>query len=574
MQRGFTSKSSPLFCALIIEEFIRETTGKKGTSYTAYLDAKTAFDVVYHNSLLRKLYHMGIGGGLWTILQSFYENAGSMVKWMGSTSETFSIEQGVRQGGILSADLYKVYINQLLDRLYTCGFGATIGEIICNAPTCADDLSTLSSTTQELQMLCSIASDYSNMERYELQPAKSVVLPYSSKRSKSTEDPCIILGDQQMPNVDKTTHVGVVRTRDNSPNSAIDENLQKARRTLYSLMSAGLHGENGLDPETCIHLFRTYVLPVMTYGLEVYLPSLKEIRPLEIFMKKVLKQILSISTTAADPAPYILSGLVPVEALIHLRALSLFGNIALLDDTSIEKRLAYRQLTIHGQSGNSWFASISILLVKYGLPHPMDILKDSFTKQQWKARTTKAVYSYWQKLIKEQAETYSTLEYLSAVHYQPGKVHPLVRISDTQTPLREAGRLAVKTKLVTGTYSLQSTRAAFNNLSVDPTCLFCKADPETVEHFILDCPELQSVRDPVIANISNACGNIINFTSCSKRDKLQVVLDIYSIVPYLPRKVLDSLSEADRHCRRLCYALHIERTKRLAKLPTRKRHGL
>ena len=103
---------------------------------------------------------MGIGGGLWTILQSFYENAGSRVKWMGSTSETFSIEQGVRQGGILSADLYKVYINQLLDRLYTCGFGATIGEIICNAPTCADDLSTLNSTTQELQMLCSIASDY------------------------------------------------------------------------------------------------------------------------------------------------------------------------------------------------------------------------------------------------------------------------------------------------------------------------------------------------------------------------------------------------------------------------------
>ena len=42
LQRGFTSKSSPLFCALIIEEFIRETPGKKGTSYTAYLDAKTA----------------------------------------------------------------------------------------------------------------------------------------------------------------------------------------------------------------------------------------------------------------------------------------------------------------------------------------------------------------------------------------------------------------------------------------------------------------------------------------------------------------------------------------------------
>ena len=101
-------------------------------------------------------------------------------------------------------------------------------------------------------------------------------------------------------------------------------------------------------------------------------------------------------------------------------------------------------------------------VLKYGLPNPMDILKDSFTKPQWKVKTTKAFYSYWANLIKEQAETYSTLQFLSAVHYQPGKVHPLIRISDTQTQNREVGRLAVKTKLVTGTYSLQSTRAAFN----------------------------------------------------------------------------------------------------------------
>ena len=248
MQRGFTCGSSPLFCALIIEEFIRETTGKKGTSLTAYLDAKTAFDVVYHNSLLRKLYHMGIGGGLWNILNSFYENAGSVVKWMGAASAEFSVQQGVRQGGILSADLYKVYINQLLDRLYLSGFGAMLGDIICNAPTCADDLSTLSDSSKELQMLCSIANDYSNMERYELQPTKSVVLPYIPKKSKHRDDPVILLGDQQMPVVNKTTHVGVVRTSDNSPTTAIDENLQKARRTLYSLMSAGLHGEKRIGP--------------------------------------------------------------------------------------------------------------------------------------------------------------------------------------------------------------------------------------------------------------------------------------------------------------------------------------
>jgi outer membrane protein TolC len=55
----------------------------------------------------------------------------------------------------------------------------------------------------------------------------------------------------------------------------VSNNLAKARRTLYSLFGAGLHGENGLDPLTIIHLYRTYVLPVLLYRLELLLPSRK-----------------------------------------------------------------------------------------------------------------------------------------------------------------------------------------------------------------------------------------------------------------------------------------------------------
>ncbi|MEW8547184.1 MAG: hypothetical protein AB2693_27040, partial [Candidatus Thiodiazotropha sp.] len=31
---------------------------------------------------------------------------------------------------------------------------------------------------------------------------------------------------------------------------SVQENIKKARRTIHSLMGAGLHGENGLDPDT------------------------------------------------------------------------------------------------------------------------------------------------------------------------------------------------------------------------------------------------------------------------------------------------------------------------------------
>ena len=76
-----------------------------------------------------------------------------------------------------------------------------------------------------------------------------------------------------MPTVDKTMHVGICRSADSDEND-VTENI-KNRRTMYSLMSAGLHGENGLDPETSLHLYQTYVLPVLLYGMEVILPHQK-----------------------------------------------------------------------------------------------------------------------------------------------------------------------------------------------------------------------------------------------------------------------------------------------------------
>ncbi|KAK3109204.1 hypothetical protein FSP39_025480 [Pinctada imbricata] len=213
LQRGFTAKSSPLNCALIIEEFIRESRDLKKETFVALLDAKAAFDVVNHHSLLRKLYNYGVDGSLWNLVCDFHNNAVSAVKWNGQLSDTFNVTQGVRQGGILSADLYKLYINDLLNRMQDSQIGGKVGNIPCSAPTCADDMSNLSNTEGDLQTLCNIAHDYSTMEKYKLQPTKSVVLPVNTKQSKSKDISYTWkIGQSEMPIVDCATHVGLVRT--------------------------------------------------------------------------------------------------------------------------------------------------------------------------------------------------------------------------------------------------------------------------------------------------------------------------------------------------------------------------
>ena len=183
--------------------------------------------------------------------------------------------------GVLSTDLYKLYGNNLFERLQMPGVGAHIREISCVAPACADDLLLLSDRKDALQSLVNIAVDHSCLEHYLLQPVKSVLLEILlGLKAQDLADASITMKEQNMPMVQQTMHVGILRSA-NSQESAEEENIRKARRAIYGLMAAGHHGEKGLDQETSIQLIHTYVLPVLVYGLEVILTNRTFIDKLE-----------------------------------------------------------------------------------------------------------------------------------------------------------------------------------------------------------------------------------------------------------------------------------------------------
>ena len=105
---------------------------------------------------------------------------------------------------------------------------------------------------------------------------------------------------------------------------------------------------------------------------------------LEKQYKRLIKQILSVPTTVADSAIYLLSGALPIGALIHKRILSLFGNITRLSSESIEMRLAKRQLEIKTFKSHSWFIAVKKILIKYELHLPETLIENPPTKIQWK----------------------------------------------------------------------------------------------------------------------------------------------------------------------------------------------
>ena len=77
------------------------------------------------------------------------------------------------------------------------------------------------------------------------------------------------LNNCNMPIVTQASHIGIQKSENCSAKTIVTENIRKARRARYSLMGTGLHGKNDLDPETVMFMIRAFILPILTYGLEI-----------------------------------------------------------------------------------------------------------------------------------------------------------------------------------------------------------------------------------------------------------------------------------------------------------------
>ena len=173
----------------------------------------------------------------------------------------------------------------------------------------------------------------------------------------------------------------------------------------------------------------------------------------------------------------------------------------LLRSNSIERELTERQILLKDKNSQSWFVYVGPILSQYNLPSTIDLLNTQISKEAWKQTVHKHVSAYCVDKIKLEASENSSLKFLNTQNYKIGEVRYLWKNAGFNLmAIKKAG---FKAKLMTGTYVQQSTRAKFNQYSVDPTCPLCCDDTEDMIHFLLKCRSLSGTRDQFIEKISN-----------------------------------------------------------------------
>jgi hypothetical protein len=181
---------------------------------------------------------------------------------------------------------------------------------------------------------------------------------------------------------------------------------------------------------------------------------------------------------------------------MHIRALGLFNNVCRQAEDSSEKALARRQLIVKPDSSTSWFVGIKHLHRKYELKEAISYLDEPESKTKWTRTVKEAVYKKWVDKITSLIPLYKGLTFLTFENLEKGKIHPLFKVNCHTG--KDISRLSVKLKLLTGSYILQSKRIRMYKTETEATCLLCKEKEETMEHFILGCRCLETVRNPVL----------------------------------------------------------------------------
>src|SRR5260221_8582224 len=291
--------------------------------------------------------------------------------------------------------------------------GFHIGNINVAVPTCADDMLLMATSITELQLLLNLVTLYANEEHYVLHPVKSLVMPFNVTSKHGLDALAICspwtINGIPLPIENMLVHLGIQRGN-TLKCETVDHRILTARRTMYALMGAGFHGLNGLPVPTCLHLYQTYVLPRLTYGLETINLRKSELLALETFHRFALRCILGLPKRTAAPALYNLTGILPIEYLLDIKYLT---SLYFLLSTEVTREVILRQYVVKDSHSSSIILLFKDLLQRYDLPTIYDLTSTTLTKQEWKINVKRTVHTKASNELAGNASGFKTLRFLA-----------------------------------------------------------------------------------------------------------------------------------------------------------------
>ena len=322
----------------------------------------------------------GINGSVLTVIKNIYAEAKSCVKSDDEYSEFFTSNVGVRQGENLSPILFAIFLNDMKDHLahdmtglITIANEAKAMNLSENDINVflklfvllyADDTVIFSETAAGLQKGLSAMKLYCDRWKLKLNVKKCKVIIFS--RGKVRKVPDFHIGNDKIDVVSDFTYLGLKLNYNNRMHVAQKDLLDRATRAMYALLRKC--NVLMLPIDLIIDLFDKTVLPVMTYGCEIWGFDINE--ALLRLQLKFYKQVLKLRQSTPSLMIFGEIGKFPVTVSVKSRMLSFWLKLVTAQNGNTLSALVYRFLLsmyLSETYENKYLACIKTTLNEIGL---------------------------------------------------------------------------------------------------------------------------------------------------------------------------------------------------------------
>ena len=295
-------------------------------------------------------------------------------------SEAVPSEVGVRQGDILSPNLFNLFINDLPECLSDSADCPQLGNRSVKCLLYADDLVIFSHSLNGLQIQLDQLSAYCKNWGLEINLKKSKVMFISKKAQLVRKEDAPRIGSQSLEFVECYKYLGLVVYSNGKLLQTASNLCTRGWKAIFKL-NLSLRGCD-TKAQLRLKLFDTLVKPILCYGAEVWGGLINtnddeatfwkkaETLPVEQFHLKIIKSSLMVHSKASNAACRGETGRYPI--LIHIVKLML-NYWKHMEKNKHDNPLLHEAMLCELENSNnkgSWFYTVNAVMKLFCGTHP------------------------------------------------------------------------------------------------------------------------------------------------------------------------------------------------------------
>lgn len=264
--------SSHELASLLVTECIQHSLHQlRQPVFVLLLDAKSAFDVVLKELLVKNLFLTGTSGETLIYLNNRIENRKTFLDWNGQIMGPINNEHGLEQGGVSSSDFYKIFSQEQLLSAQQSRLGVTLGPLVVSGIGQADDTALLSNSIHSLYFLLHLTESFCAKYKVQLSSDKTKLLAFHLKHMKAAIDYWeyvnpIKVNDTNIAFSETAEHVGVVRSVTGNLPSLL-AGITAHKKALGAVLFSGLARSHSANPAASLRIHQLYANPVLFNGI-------------------------------------------------------------------------------------------------------------------------------------------------------------------------------------------------------------------------------------------------------------------------------------------------------------------